>query len=146
MIILRDPSALDQVEDAYIRGLIAQRFQEITIDGYDYDELGIFVLAQPGDSIADLEQAGGIWIITGLFNDACYGDPDFSPCHEFLEWHAGHCYEMVHILNDSGYGVITIIPDAASIDPELLRFCKEYAVPIPESAPAIGGDSYAPGV
>lgn len=146
MIILRDPSALDQVEDAYIRGLLAQRFQEITIDGYDYDELGIFVLVQPGDSITDLEQASGIWITTGLFNDACYGDPDFSPCYEFLEWHAGHCYEMVHILNDSGYGVITIIPDAADIDPELLRFCKEYAVPIPESVSVIGGDSYAPGV
>ena len=71
MIILRDPSALDQVEDAYIRGLLAQRFQEITLDDYSYDELGIFVLAQPGDSIADLEQAGGIWITTGLFNDAC---------------------------------------------------------------------------
>ena len=44
MLILRDPSQLEQVEDAYIRGLIAQRFQEISIDGYDYDDLGMFVL------------------------------------------------------------------------------------------------------
>jgi hypothetical protein len=145
MIILRDPSALDQVEDAYIRGLIAQRFQEITIDGYDYDDLGMFVLAQPGDSIADLEEAGGIWIITGIFTDDKYGDPDFSPSFEVLEEHPGHCFEMVHIMGGD-YGVSTIIPNVAGIDPELLRFCKEYAVPIPESAPAIDGDSYAPGV
>lgn len=144
MIILRDPSALDQVEDAYIRGLIAQRFQEITIDGYDYDDLGMFVLAQPGDSITDLEKAGGVWITTSIFTDDKYGDPDFSPSFEVLEEHPGHCFEMVHIMGD--YGVSTIIPDTAGIDPELLRFCKEYAVPIPESAPGIGGDSYAPGV
>lgn len=145
MIILRDPSALDQVEDAYIRGLIAQRFQEITIDGYDYDDLGLFVLAQPGDSIADLEKAGGVWITTGIFTEAKYGDPDFVPSFEVLEEHPGHCFEMVHIMGGD-YGVSTIIPDAAGIDPELLRFCKEYAVPIPKSGPAIGGDSYAPGV
>ena len=146
MIILRDPSALNQVEDTYIQSLIAQRFQEITIDGYDYDELGMFVLAQPGDTIADLEKASGIWISTGLFTEAAYGDPDFSPSHEVLEEHPGRCWEMVHILNDSGYGVITIVPDVVGIDPELLRFCKEFAVPVPETIPAIRGDSYAPGV
>jgi len=128
MIILRDLSALDQVEDAYIRGLIAQRFQEITID--DYDDLGMFVLAQPGDSIADLEKAGGVWITTGIFTEAKYGDPDFAPSFEVLEEHPGHCFEMVHILAGD-FGVCTVIPDQSGIDPELLRFCREYAEPVP---------------
>ena len=145
MIILRDPSALDQVEDAYIRDLIAQRFQEITIDGYDYDDLGMFVLAQPGDSIAALEKAGGVWITTGIFTDDKYGDPDFAPSFEVLEEHPGHCFEMVHIMGGET-GISTIVPDITGIDPELLRFCKEFAVPVPEAPLAISGDSYAPGV
>lgn len=130
MRILRDPSQLGQVEDAYIRGLIAQRFQEISIDGYRYDDLGMFVLAEPGDSIADLEKAGGVWITSGVFTDTKFGDPDFAPCFEVLEEHMGHCFEMVHILAGD-YGVCTVIPDQAGIDPELLRFCREYAEPLP---------------
>lgn len=130
MRILRDPSQLGQVEDAYIRGLIAQRFQEISIDGYSYADLGMFVLAEPGDSIADLEKAGGVWITSGVFTDTKFGDPDFAPCFEVLEEHTGHCFEMVHILAGD-YGVCTVIPDQAGIDPELLRFCREYAEPLP---------------
>lgn len=129
MLILRDPSQLGQVEDAYIRGLIAQRFQEITLDGYDYDDLGMFVLAEPGDSIAALEKAGGIWITSGIFRDAKYGDPDFTPCFEVLEEHPDHCFEMVHILAGD-FGVCTVIPDQPGIDPELLHFCREYAEPV----------------
>lgn len=131
MLILRDPSQLGLVEDAYIRGLIAQRFQEITIDGHSYDDLGMFVLAQPGDSIADLEKAGGVWITSGVFTDAKYGEPDFAPCFEVLEEHTGHCFELIHILAGD-YGVCTVIPDQTGIDPELLRFCREYAEPVPD--------------
>ena len=131
MLILRDPAQLGQVENAYIRGLITQRFQEITIDGYCYNDLGMFVLAQPGDNIADLEKAGGVWITTGIFTDTKYGDPDFEPSFELLEEHPGHCFEIVHILSGD-YGVCTFVPDVPDINPELLRFCKEYAVPIPE--------------
>jgi hypothetical protein len=39
---------------------------------------------------------------------------------------------MVHILNDSGYGVIVIVPDQPDIDEELLRFCREYATLTPD--------------
>jgi len=145
MLILRDPSQLGQVENAYIRGLIAQRFQEITIDGYSYDDIGMFVLAEPGDNIVDLEKAGGIWITTGIFTEAKYGHPDFAPSFEVLEEHPGHCFEMVHVMGGD-YAVCTIVPDAAGVDPELLQFCKEYAIPVSETAPAIGNDSYAPGV
>lgn len=144
MLILRDPSQLGQVENAYIRCLIAQRFQEITIDGYSYDDLGMFVLAEPGDSIADLEKAGGVWITTGIFTEAKYGDPDFTPCFEVLEEHPGHCFEMVHILAGD-FGVCTVIPDVLGIDDELLRFCKEFAVPLPPATTVNTGNSYGPG-
>lgn len=143
MLILRDPSQLGQVKDAYIRGLIAQHFQEITIEGYSYDDLGMFVLAEPGDSIADLEKAGGIWITSGVLNDARYSDEEFSPCFEVLDAHPGHCWEMLHSMGGD-FSVCTVIPDVDGIDPELLRFCREYGEAVPAISPS-SADSYVPG-
>lgn len=145
MLVLRSPEDVGQVEDAYMRALLVQRFSEITIEGYTYDELGIFIVAQPGDTVAELEREGGIWITSPLFGDAHYGDPDFTPCFEFLERHAGHCFEMVHILNDSGYGVITLVPEILGIDDVLLRFCHEYAEVACPILPGEPEDLYAPG-
>lgn len=145
MLVLRSPEDVAQVEDAYISALLAQRFREITIEGYTYDELGLFVLVEPGDTAADIEQVSGAWITTGLFDDSRYGDPDFAPCFEFLERHVGHCFELVEIMNDSGFGVIVIIPEIDGIDDELLRFCNEYAEIACPILPPESGDLYAPG-
>lgn len=144
MLLLRKPEETAQIEDAYIRALLDQRFQEITIEGYTYEELGLFVLVEPGDTVADIEQASGAWITAGLFGDSRYGDPDFAPCFEFLERHVGHCFELVEIMNDAGYGVIVIIPEVDGIDEELMRFCHQYAE---VACPVLSGtgDLYAPG-
>lgn len=144
MLLLRKPLDVLQVEDAYISALLTQRFQEITMDGYDYEELGFFVLVEPGDTVTDIEQTTGAWVTTSLFGDCRYGDPDFAPCFEFLEQHVGHCYELVEILNDAGYGIIVIIPEVAGIDEELMRFCLEYAKPACPISVNSSGGLYAP--
>ena len=145
MLLLRKPEDSTLVSDAYIRALLSQRFQEITIDGYSHEELGLFVLVEPGDTVAEIEQASGAWIVTSLFAESSYGDPDFAPCFEFLERHVGQCFELVEIMNDAGYGVIVIIPEVEGIDPVLMQFCHEYA----ETADSLQlpgtGDLYAPG-
>lgn len=146
MRILSDPSQLNDVEDVYIRDLISRRFEEIANEGYDFDEVGMFVVAEPGDQIDDLERVTGVRITSGPPTEAKYGDQGFMPFHELLEWHEGHCFEMVHILSDTGYGVTTIVPDRIDLDPLLLQFCKDYAVP---AEPVIGtkaSDAYVPGV
>ena len=112
-----------------MHALLVQRFQGIAVPGYAYDELGMFIVVESGDTVSDIERAGGIWITTGLFGDAKYGDEDFSPCFEVLEAHSGRCFEMVYILNDDGYSVIVIVPETNDMDAELLRFCREYATP-----------------
>lgn len=144
MRLLRNPEDTGQVEDAYIRALLDQRFEEITIEGFTYEELGLFVLVEPGDTVVDIEQASGVWITAGLFGDSRYGDPDFAPCFEFLERHVGHCFELVEIMNDAGYGVIVIVPEVDGIDDELMRFCHQYAE---VASPVLSGtgDLYAPG-
>ena len=147
MIVLRDPALLAHVEDAYIRDLITRRIEETTLEDDD-EPICLFILAEPGDSVAALEQAGGVSITTAAFSQAKYGDPDFAPCFEVLEEHPGHCFEMVHVMGDGDEGVSTIVPDAVGIDPELLRFCRTYAVavPVPDGKPSIAGGSYAPRV
>ena len=143
MLILRDPSQLVQVEDSYLRALLAQRFQDITFDDYRYDELGFFILAQPGDSIQDLEQAGGIQITSAGFTEARYGEPGFIPAFEVLEAHPGHCFEMVHLLGND-FGVCTIIPEGPGMDPVLLDFCQKYAVPAALAVQQGTPDFYVP--
>jgi len=129
MLLLRSPEDVERVEDAYMRALLDQRFRDIAVPGYSYDELGMFIVVEPGDTISDIERVGGIWITTGLFGDVKYGEEDFSPCFEVLEAHSGRCFEMAYILNDDGYGVIVIVPETNDMDAELMRFCREYATP-----------------
>lgn len=128
MLILRDPATVSEVLDPAVARLLAFRFDQLSVDvPYDPDMNGFFVLVQPGDTVSALEAASGCWITQGVFSDARYGEEGFSPCFEFLEEHP-FCFEMVFILNDGGYGVLFAIPKSG-IDDELLRFCREYAVP-----------------
>lgn len=129
MLLLRSPEDVERVEDVYMRALLTQRFQDIAVPGYAYDELGMFIVVEAGDKVSDIERVGGIWITTGLFGDTKYGEEDFSPSFEVLEAHSGHCFELVFILNDDGYGVIVIVPETKDMNAELISFCREYATP-----------------
>lgn len=132
MISLRDPDDLDQVADPFIRALIASRFEALAEEGVADDDLAEYLVVEAGDQIPALEAAGGIWITSSPFSKARYGDEDFVPCFEMLEAHAGHCFEMVHVFDDAGSAVITIVPDTPGIEKELLRFCREFATPSPD--------------
>jgi hypothetical protein len=129
MIILNDPSLIDRIFDPAIRDLVQQRFSEICAgEPYDFDLHGYMIVVEPGDSVEVLEQEIGWPILHGLFDDTCYGEPDFTPSFEALEEHA-YCYEMVFIFNDEGFGVDLFIPKKPGIDSDLLAMCADYAVP-----------------
>jgi hypothetical protein len=103
-----------------------------------YDQFGGFILVEPGDNPASLEAESGCLITTGLFIDAKFGDPDFMPCFEWLEHHAqAHCYEMLFVMSDDGFGAALFVPNSPDIDPELLTFCRTYATPAIEVTCAI---------
>lgn len=135
MIILREPDDLDAVADPFFRALIGLRFEALAEEGVADDGLAEYVLVEAGDTVAALEAAAGVCITSSPFSYARYGDADFRPCFEMLEEHLGHGFEMVHVLNDSGFAVTTLVPDAPGIDLELLRFCREYATPSPDQVP-----------
>ena len=136
MRVLRDPALAATLEDEALRALIAQRFVEIAQDEpYDPDTFGYFVVVEPGDSVESVEKEVGWPILGSIFNDARFGDPDFSPCFEFLEEHVRPaCYELVYIFSDGGFGIDVFVPKLPEMDRQLLAFCESYAVPAPPAA------------
>ncbi len=137
MLILRDPVAVAGLVDAGLRHLIQTRIQELaTFDSYDPEELGYFIVAEPGDLVADLEREAGCLILSCLFTGARYGEEGFSPNFEWVEEHAGF-YEMVFILSDGGFGIDLFIPKQAGMDSRLLSMCAAYVTPPPSPTPAV---------
>ena len=67
-------------------------------------------------------------IATSLFGEARFGEPDYAPCHEFLEEHP-FCFEACWIMNDGGYGLLLFVPKVEGMDADLLDYCRAYAVP-----------------
>lgn len=131
MRALRKPQDLESLPDNGVRRLIRQRMTELV--DLQIDDPGLaetLILVEPGDTPNTLEAACGCWITSGLFEDARFGEPDFMPSFEWLEYHATDCcYEMLFILNDNGDGTALFIPDDPQIDAELLAFCRTYATP-----------------
>lgn len=134
MIVLRDPSAVNSISDSDIRSLVEQRFTQLcdgSNDPYDAEQLGYFIIAQPGDTVGMLESECGCPILHNYLEpDIHFGNPDFVPPHEWLEDHQS-CYEVTYILGGD-FGIGIFVPKVEGIDAELLAMCKQYAVPAPE--------------
>lgn len=129
MLILRDPAHVERVQDPRLRALITQRFAEVSVDEpYDPDVIGDFVVAEPGDTLDGIEEANRLPIATSLFGEARFGEPDYAPCHEFLEEHP-FCFEACWVMNDGGYGLLLFVPKVEGMDADLLDYCRAYAVP-----------------
>jgi hypothetical protein len=129
MLILRDPALASSIADPEIRALVEQRFAEICAgELYDYDLHGYMIVVQPSDTVEALEEESSCPILHNRFDNARYGDPDFSPSFDILEDHDG-CFEMLFITNDDGFGITLFIPKAEGIAADLLAMCKEFSSP-----------------
>ena len=90
------------------------------------------VVVEPGDTVEQLEQAVGLPILHGLFDDLPFGHDDFSPCFEILEEHCNEhstFYEMVFISNDDGAATTLFVPAEEGIPGDLLAMCRSFATP-----------------
>ena len=83
------------------------------------------IIIERGDSLSSIEKVG-FPILTNLFDDISYPDPDFMPSCEALEDHGG-CYEMLFILGD-GEETIEIFIPKTGVDSLLLAMCADFAV------------------
>ena len=125
MMTLREPADAARVEDAAIKALITERFEELRSPDYEWAELGYFVVVEPHDTIAELEAAHRIAITSGYCCTVNYGQPGFIPSFELIEEHE-NSYELVFILSDSGFGVTLFVPKLPVT--ELVRFCREFTL------------------
>lgn len=81
----------------------------------DLSELGMFVIIEPGDALAAIEDATGWPILM-----------DGTPTFEWVQRH-GTIFEMPFVLSDSGAGHVLIVPDTEGIAPSLLELCRAHA-------------------
>ena len=124
MLILKSPSSIDSITDHDILKLVKLRHDQLGDEMFD----SVFII-EAGDTVEDIEQEIGFSILTNLFDDKRYPDPDYVPCFEVLEDHGG-CYEMVFILSDADDAIEIFIPKHG-VDNELLAMCDQYAVLVP---------------
>ena len=120
MLKIQTLSQLNLVTDADILDLLRLRLDQLDMN------VTMFIV-EPGDSISDIEEEIRFCILSNLFDDVSYPDPDFVPCFEALEDHGG-CYEMLFILSDGDDDAIEIFIPKAGVDPLLLAMCSKFAV------------------
>ena len=121
MLILKSPSSFESITDLDILKLVKMRHDQLG-DGM-FDSV---IIIEAGDSLSDIEEEIGFSILTNLFDDKRYPDPDYVPCFEVLEDH-GDCFEMVFIFGD-GDDAIEIFILKTGVDPLLLSMCSQFAV------------------
>ena len=121
MLILKPPSSFDSITAPDILRLVKLRHSQL-----GYEMFGSVIIIEAGDSLSDIEEEIGFSILTNLFDDVRYPDPDFVPCFEVLEDH-GTFYEMVFILSEGDDAIEIFIPKTG-VDQLLLAMCSQFAV------------------
>jgi hypothetical protein len=128
MQVIRDLLSTEQISDAAIRTLVQHRIDELGGDKFNTTELGYILVIDPGDSIVTISAQLGFSILANRFTGIRSDQPGFTPSFEFVEEFPS-CFEIVIILDDSGYGVDIFISKGSGVDPDLLAMCQRYATP-----------------
>jgi hypothetical protein len=126
MLVIRDLSNAEQIEDPAMRDLVIQRINDLGGDAFDTDAIGHIVLMQQGDTIESIEAQESVNVLTNRYTGMSYGDKGFTPHFEFIE-EFDSCYDMVFIFDDSGNGVEIFVPKNMDIPLMLLAMCRQYA-------------------
>ena len=123
-----DLPSTEQISDPAIRKLVRQRFDDLGGDKFDAAVLGYFLVIEPGDSADAINTKIGLNILANRFTGIRWDQPGYTPSFEFIEEFSA-CYELVFILDDSGYGVDIFVRKGTGVDPDLLAMCQRYATP-----------------
>ena len=120
MLIIHNRSQLPLIINPDIHKLITLRLAQL-----DTILSTPMIIIEAGDSLSDIEKELGFPILTNLFDDISYPDPDFVPSCEVLEDHGG-CYEMLFILGDGEEAIEIFIPKNG-VDASLLSMCADFS-------------------
>ena len=120
MLIIQNRSQLHLITDPDILKLVTLRLAQL-----ESNIPSPMIIIEPGDSLSSIEKEIGFSILTNLFDDISYPDPDFVPSCEALEDHGGF-YEMLFILGDGEEAVEIFIPKNG-VDASLLSMCADFS-------------------
>ena len=135
MLVLRSPDDAARIPDPEMRNLVQLRFAQVCSgETYDPERHGYMLVVEPGDTVQTIERQSGIPLLTDLFGEVRFGDPEFTPAAEVIEEHSSS-YELVFIFTDDGYGIEIFVPKVEGVDRELLAMCRQFAVPASDVAP-----------
>lgn len=114
MQVIRSPADTANIADAAIRQMILQRIESIASEEpYDATLYGYFLVLEDDDTLAAIAAQIGF-------------DP-LTKTPEILEEYPD-CYDLLFIVDDSGYGIELFIPKSSG-SPELIAMSKRLAVP-----------------
>jgi hypothetical protein len=120
MLKIQNRSQLNTIIDQDILKLVTLRLSQL-----DSNLPTPMIIIEPGDSLSSIEKEIGFSILTNLFDDISYPDPDYIPSCEALEDHGG-CYEMLFILSDGEEAIEIFIPKTG-VDASLLSMCADFS-------------------
>lgn len=126
MIVVRDLQSTSQINNLAIRDSVRQRIEDLGGGAFNADALGYFLVIEAGDAIEAIHALVGFNILHNRVTGVRYDQPGFTPSFEFVEEFPA-CYDMVFILDDSGYGVEVFVPKEVGIDADLIAMCRMYA-------------------
>jgi hypothetical protein len=123
MLIIQNRSQLHHIIDPDIHKLVTFRLAQL-----GSILTAPMIIIELGDSLSSIEKEIGFPILTNLFDDITYPDPDFVPSCEALADHGGF-YEMLFILGDGEEAIEIFIPKTG-VDSLLLAMCADFAVKV----------------
>ena len=119
MLQIQNLSQLDLILDSDVLDLLKLRQEQL-----DHDIHVCMYIIEPGDDVCAIEDEIGCSLLSDVFGQCRYPDPDFVPSCEVLEDH-GTFYVMLYVFDDDGIEII--IPKRGG-DPVLLSMCETFAI------------------
>ena len=118
MIVIRTADemarALDTPIDPRLRQCLHGHCDRLSEwEGYELSELAVFLIAQRGDTLEQVEAAFGQPLVRAR---------KFCFLPELVEQHGGW-FEVTFILSDDGFGLILLVQVDPDVDNELIAAC-----------------------
>jgi hypothetical protein len=130
MIVVKSLADIHQISNPAIRELVQQRTNDLGGEAFDTQTIGYFIVVQLGDTIEAISAAVGFNILHNRFTGIRFDATGFTPSFEFIE-EFPDCYDMVFVLDDSGFGIELFVPKEEGIGSDLIAMCRMYAYKAP---------------
>ncbi len=127
MIVVRDSQSLPQITNEEVRKLVQQRIDDLCVEGDDVEAIGYFVIVELGDTVEAIQGQIGFNVLSNRLAGVRYDDPMFTASFEFILEYPS-CFEIVFVLEDSGFGVELFIPKETGVEPDLTAMCQKYVI------------------